>query len=262
MIRHVFAFNLTSIDALPRMERWYRQYHAPETVRKLGPWLRRYESYRAVHRSDLADLGYYNYRWSEMWFDRFEPTDPPTGLTWYEGQGEDLGDVRTDDRYNADWGGRREGPHPPLQLFLPGVPELVIDNHRGMHTPAPTLRWIAVLRFPNDRAAGDRWITDEVLPTIANAAGVTHVLSSGALHVPEEKLRELSPGEPRQFPWHRWVEVRFTRYDPWLECLKATLAAPSGNKDRAGPIEPYVDLVSTVVLEKPDWTLAELSPFP
>jgi hypothetical protein len=105
-------------------------------------------------------------------------------------------------------------------------------------------------------------VLDEVLPVFAKTPGVTHVFSSNALRVPEEKLRELAPGEPKQFPWHRWVEVRFTEYAPWLECATAALTAPSGNKDRAGIIEPYADLVSTIVLERPDWTLADHRPFP
>lgn len=263
MIRHVFLFNHASFDALPRMERWYRQYHAPETVRKLGPWLTRYISHRAVAPpTDLQALGYYNYRWSEMWFRDFERTEPPSRLTWYDGQMQDFGDTVRDDIYGGAWEGSAEGRHPPVQLFLPAHAEVCLDNHRGIHTPVPAFRWIAVLKFPADRAAGDRWVLDEVLPAFANTPGVTQVLSSAALQVPEEKLRELSPGEPMQFPWHRWMEVQFTEYECWAKCAMAVMTAPTANRIQAGDIQPYSDLTSTIVLEKPDWTLEELRPFP
>ena len=263
MIRHVFLFNLAAFDALPRMERWYWQFHAPETVRKIGPWLTQYTSHRAVAPPlDLRALGHYNYRWSEMWFRGFERTEPPTRLTWYEGQMQDLGDTVRDDIYGGQWEGTAEGRHPPVQLFLPAQAEVRLDNHRGIQTPVPTFRWIAILKFPEDRAAGDRWVLDEVLPAFSTARGVTQVLSSAALEVPDEKLRELSPGEPRQFPWQRWIEVQFTDFEAWLECAKHILFAASVNRSRAGNLQPYADLTSTIVLEKPDWTLAELRPFP
>ncbi len=51
MIRHVFIFEPpVSLDVF---DVWYFRHHAPECVRFFGPWLRRYETYRAMPTDDF-----------------------------------------------------------------------------------------------------------------------------------------------------------------------------------------------------------------
>src|SRR5262245_63420936 len=53
MIRHVFIFEpAVSLDVF---DIWYFRHHAPECVRFFGPWLRRYETYRASQVPAEAD---------------------------------------------------------------------------------------------------------------------------------------------------------------------------------------------------------------
>lgn len=261
MIRHVFMFNLTSVDALARMERWYWRHHAPEAVRSLGPWLRRYESWRTVAiPQPLPEVGFYNYRWTEMWFERFEPQGSPTGLTWYEGQDVDS-DSFVEDAYASSWPGRFDGPHPVSQLFLPGIPEIVVDNHRAPQESPPTLRWIAQMHFPQDVAGGQDWFVNTAFPALAAIPGVVRAFSSAALEVPEETLRALSPQEPKQFPWNRWFELRFTDFEAWRKAAPAILGWDAANRSLHGGMQPYRDFISTIVLERPDWTVNEMKPF-
>lgn len=83
-------------------------------------------------------------------------------------------------------------------------------------------------------------------------------MSSRALEVPEFKLREFTVGEPHQFVWNRWFEIRFTHFDAFVTAAFAAFGALS---ERWG-VEAYMDLVSTIHLERPDWTLRDLVPYP
>ena len=122
MIRNIYMMNLKTLDALPRWERWYWRHHAPEVMRGLGPWLRRYQSWRAIpDREDLSVIGYYNYRWTDLWFTDFELTERPLVLTWYEGQAVDS-DTPLEDPYGGGWAGRLDGLHPIVQSWVPALP--------------------------------------------------------------------------------------------------------------------------------------------
>jgi hypothetical protein len=258
MIRHFFMFNLSSFDALARVERWYWRFHAPEAVRGAGPWLRRYESYRTITPPvDLSWLGHYNYRRTEMWFDRFEQMEPPFDMSWYDEHDEDM--QSNDDPYGGDWLGRKGGPYVPLQAFIPGIAEIDI-NLRSMkaNTPPPAMRLTGIMRFPKDPAAADDWFVENVVKKFAECEGVTRILSSKPLEVPEFKLREFARGEPKQFVWQRWFEFRFTRFDPFI----AMASDLFGETASRWEVEPYTDLVSTLHLERPDWTLRDLHSFP
>jgi hypothetical protein len=258
MIRHFFMFNLSSIDALARSERWYWRLHAPEAVRGAGPWLRRYESYRTVQVPvDLSWLGYYNYRRTEMWFEKFEPMEPPFDMSWYDEHAEDW--QSGDDPYNGEWLGRKGGPYVPVQAFIPAIAEIDI-NRRSMkaNTPPPTLRLTGTIRFPNDSAAADAWFVENVINKLADCEGMTRVLSSKPLEVPEFKLREFSRGEPKQFVWNRWFEFRFTTFQPFVDMASHLF----GETTSRWNVEAYTDLVTTLHLERPDWTLRDLQSFP
>lgn len=262
MYIQAFMFNTTSLMAVARMERWYRRHHTPEAMRKLGPWLRRYESWRTIGaEDDLTSIGFYNYRWTELWYDRWELHGPPTGLTWYKNQDKDT-DAPTDDAYQSNWAGCLDGPHPVSQVFLPGIPDIEIDNHPPPTEPPPSIRWVGLIRFPEDRTAGDKWFIDEVIPGLSKIPGVILVKSSAALEAPEEIMRELSPNDPQQFPWHRWFEVRLTDYEAWLETTLKLLGWQKDQRTLAGGVQPYRDLISTLLLERPDWTLSDLRPYP
>ena len=67
------------LDAIASMERWYYRDHAPEIVRRYGPWLARHESYLPVPApSDALAHGTYNWRLTEGWW-REVPAPGPQG---------------------------------------------------------------------------------------------------------------------------------------------------------------------------------------
>jgi hypothetical protein len=261
MIRNVYLMNLKALDALPRWERWYWRHHAPEVVRNMGPWLRRYESWRAIpDRNDLSAIGYYNYRWTELWFEDFEATDRPLTLSWYEGQDIDS-ETPLEDPYHGGWTGRFDGLHPIAQSWVPALPEIRIDNHIAAAEMPPVFRWIGLLRFPEGAKVGDRWFTQEVVPGLARTEGVQRIRTSRTLEVPEDILRNLSRQEPQQFAWQRFFEIEFSSFKPFIEAITLMFHWNAARGMHAHGIEPYRDLVSTITLERPDWTLHDVKPY-
>lgn len=260
MIRNVYLMNLNTLDALPRWERWYWRHHAPEAVHAMGPWLRRYQSWRALpEHADLHALGYYNYRWTELWFDGFHIMDRPLVLTWYEGQDIES-DTPLEDPYHGDWIGTADGPHPIAQSWVPAVPEIRIDNPVGSFEEPAAFRWIGLVRFPAGREAGDQWFTDHVLAGLARTEGVTRTRSSRTLKVPDEILRNLSSREPEQFVWERFFEIDFTLSRVFRDSARALLGWNPETRTLAHGIEPYRDLISIITLERPDWRLQDIAP--
>ena len=78
MNKTFMLINLSSYNVLPVMERWLLQTHAPETIARIGPWLTRYQSYRAAPPppamyADAEDFGYYNWRVTELWYRNGDP---------------------------------------------------------------------------------------------------------------------------------------------------------------------------------------------
>jgi hypothetical protein len=147
----------------------------------------------------------------------------------------------------------------PAQAYIPAIAEIDINNRPMIApSPPPTLRVSGLIKFPNDRDQSDAWFLDNVIRELAKCEGVTRVMSSNALIVPEEKLREFSPGEPKQFVWHRWFEFRFTQYATWAEKTRALFEQAQATCG----IKPYDDLVTTLHLERPDWTMADHRPYP
>jgi len=72
MIKHVFVGFLNGIDEILG-ERWYFRYHCKEVVRFFGPWLRRYETYKAYSPPpEGTNLGAVGGRMTELWYANVE----------------------------------------------------------------------------------------------------------------------------------------------------------------------------------------------
>ena len=179
--------NLASEDVLPRMERWYWRAHAPQTQRSLGPWLRRYESYRALPAPPEAEaVGYYNYRLSELWFDRLEAMPSPAGLIWLPDHARQSGLPEDAPMYGAAWAGAPGGAHPPLQLFVPALPEHEFKGAEDTFEHVAYVRWCVAHKPPQgvDQAEADRWFTDVHGLEAAACDEVLRLYSSRAIAMP------------------------------------------------------------------------------
>lgn len=55
------------------LDEWYRATHSTEVLLFVGPWLRRYWTYRALDVPEEADrFNVVRYRLTEMWYDNIE----------------------------------------------------------------------------------------------------------------------------------------------------------------------------------------------
>lgn len=269
MIRHIFIFNLTSMSALPAAERWYWRNHAPQSVRKGSPWMTRYESYRAVPPPEGAEaFGYYNYRETEIWYRELEPMGNYRDLIFYPDYFKDFGIPDPEEHYATRWLGQKGGPYPPVQLYAPALPT---NDFKGRGTPPDEhtiLRWFIAFKYPEgvpiDEA--EDWYVKVHAPEAKQQQGLTRFFSTRGLELPEKWIRAVSPKHPHQYPWHRVSEMWYENYDTWRDSVidnpPAYTPPPWAPKGKYPFFEPYRDFVSTFLLERPDWTLADIRPFP
>lgn len=263
MIKSVFVMNIRSMNDLPAMERWYVRYHAPETMSNHGVWLTRYHSYRAVPAPPEAEhYGCYNYRLTELYFrgvDEMAGPGAPLAFTWFPNQMEIMGLIGKNP-YTTEWEARPEGPHPPVQCYVPARPTEDFFG-AGLSIDEKTiLRWYIAFKYPEGVPVeeGEKWYLDVHAKEVMQQPGLIRYFSHRALEIPRR---------PSQYPWHRVTEQWYENLDGWRKAVidsppKYT-KPPWGKMDEYPFLEPYVDFVSMFVLERPtDNFLRDWRPFP
>lgn len=262
MIRQLFFLNLASLSALPRAERWYWRVHSPQAVRKLGPWLTRYESYLSVPLPRGAEqVGAYNYRLSELWFRDWEALPGPHDLMWYDGHHEDRGLTSAPEGFYGGAYPVALEAHPPVQVNLPAIPtdEILGTDHKP--NERPILRWVSAVRYREtaEQGAADEWYRTTRLPELADRSGAYRAFSSRALRTDNPVEAYDVPADDR---WQRVDEFWFDNADQWhtamIERSPRLSPAPWSAEDRSDPVER----VSMFILERPDWILNDHRPFP
>jgi hypothetical protein len=226
MIKHVFVFEsgVNSIDA----DRYYFRYHSKEVVRFLGPWLRRYETYRAFDAPAEADqFGMRRGRLTELWYDNVDDwkeaaayarpyTPPPGGWEAFFGTNGAVTIV----------------PAMPTEDFLRKEP-----------TPEerPILRWYQVFKYPEGVSIeeGERWYVEAFAEEMKKQPGLLRFVSHRVL-----------AHSPFPTPWHRVSELWFEGFAAWREAVIAGAENFTPPKWRVA--FPFVDMVSTFVGYKPD----------
>lgn len=260
MIRQLFILNLRSLSALPRAERWYWRVHSPQAVRKLGPWLTRYESYQSVPLPDGAEqFGAYNYRLSELWFRQIETLPGPDDLIWYPEHAEDRG--ITPNTTRPINGGAYDAAldRPPVQVVVPAIPEVDLLGVRVKPDERPIFRWVRVVRFTGHRSIEEAhdWYLTTYLPHLIDAGGAYKCFSSAVIQ-PTETLEAYSSSIDAVH--HRVDELWYEDADAWHSAMVAGNQIP--------PVAPWTesnpgfDVVSMFLLERPDWILSDHRPFP
>jgi hypothetical protein len=256
MNKVVMLINITSNNVLPVMERWLLQVHAPETIARIGPWLTRYQSYRATSPppemyAEVENFGYYNWRVTELWHRPGEaygqqgilPQEFFGGYKQYIGLPTDVADAET-------WHGKRAGPRQVVRCL---VPARATEDFKGGDKPPSAyrsiLRWLTIFKLPAGVSddEGDRWFLDVHAKEVLQQTGLTRFTSHKVIPA------------ARGWNWHRVNELWFEDFDAWRN---ATVV----NQPRYTPppwvargigharypfFEPFVDFASTFLLEAP-----------
>lgn len=238
------------MNDLPMMERWLLKEHAAEIISQLDPILERYVSYRAVPPPEGSEHFYsYNWRMTEHWWrespyqgslldhhtsiaERW-PTDYTAILGLPQGEARSLG-----------WGGKPEGPHPPVFAF---VPYRASEDFKGKGLTldgGTNLRWVTAHRYPPGVSLeeGEDWYLNVHAKEVMEQPGLKRFFSFNVI-------------EPKTGPFVRVSELWYDNANAWR---KAILESPPkytkprwATYDRYPFLQPAVDFVSQFLLEAP-----------
>lgn len=207
-------------------DRWYFRYHSKECVRYFGPWLRRYESYRAFEPPSAAGpwrpLGG---RLTELWWESVESFQESKPFSW---------------PFTPQAFSRASRAPQGSGVVVPAMPTEDFLGKYPAPEKRPILRWVWVFRYPEgvDVAEGEKWYLDVHAQETCRQEGLLRFVSHRAV----EPL--LLPGSIRV------SELWYEDMDSWR---KATVESPPDYTPPPWSKEaPFLDLQSTFVGYKPD----------
>jgi hypothetical protein len=251
MNKTLMLLNITSMNVLPVMERWLLQTHAPETISRIGPWLTRYQSYRAVPpppemHGEAERFGYYNWRVTELWSRDGYPQQGILAQEFFPGYSSNLG-LPTDVADAEVWRGNIKGPRQSIRCVVPArAGEDFKGAHLSVNQYESILRWLVVFKLPAgvEASEGDRWYLDTHAKEVLEQPGLLRFTSHKVIPTPE-----------RKWNWFRASELWYKDFDAWRNAVAAAPRAytpPPWATYRQYPFfEPYVDFASTFLLESP-----------
>lgn len=197
MVRHVSMMDPPV--PLAQFDVWYQAVHSFECLRLFGPWMRRYESWRArTPGPGEARPNYYPGRYTEIWYDSVEAFREAAPF---------------ERSYTATpWpGGMSRADHPAARMLIPAMPT---EDFLGK--PAPTVsskpfRWLFMLGYPPGVDAGmaDHWYLSVHAQEAKHLPGVIRYISTRAVQ-----------NSPIQSPYVRMSEMWFKDYDSYVKATK------------------------------------------
>lgn len=229
MIKHIFVFepSMNMVEA----DRYYFRFHSKEVVRFFGPWLRRYETYRAYDAPAEADrFGVLRGRYTELWYDSaesFKEAVPMTRPFTAPRQG-------WEKFFGLPGGASTIVPAMPTEEFLGKEP---IPEEK------PILRWVCVFKYPDGVSLeeGEKWYLEVHSQEAKEQPGLLRYVSHRTIQPQPPPLLDL---------WHRVSELWYEDFASWRKAVvesPAQYTSPPWGKE-----EPFVDMVSTFVGYKPD----------
>lgn len=248
----VLIINIKSMNVLPVMERWLSQIHAPEAISRIGPWLTRYHSYRAVPPppemyADAEDYGYYNWRVTELWCREPFPQAGILPQAFFPEYADNIG-LPTNLADASRWHGKRSGPRQACRLFVPArATEDFLGGEVPLNDYPSILRWFVAFRYPDGVSIeeGEEWYLSVHAPETLRQQGLRRFTSHKANLTPDGK-RPL---------WHRLSELWYDDFSAWrnavIEAPPSYTPPPWDGCNRYPFFEPFVDFVGTFLLEAP-----------
>jgi hypothetical protein len=194
MIKYVITFDVAD---LTHFDEWLFSQHSTECVHYFGPWLRRYESYRAYDAPAEADaFGVRRGRLTELWFDSVEdfieakPLQRP--LTPYEPAAPENG---------VEAAALAIVSAMPTDDFLQTEPPLSVE---------PIVRWCTFFGYPEgvSMEEGDDWYVNTHAQEAKSAPGLLRYISH---RQPE--------ASPLPTPFQRFTEIWFESIDHWKSAV-------------------------------------------
>jgi len=226
MIKQVAIGFLDGVDPI-EADRWYFRFHSKECVRFFGPWLRRYESYRAYHPPPEAErFGVRRGRLTELWYDSVESFIEAKPFSW---------------PYTRPSFNRFVEAPPAAGAIVPAMPTEDFLGRAPAPEERPILRWVCAFKYPESVSVeeGEKWYIDTHSREVAQQPGLLKYVSHRAV--------EKSPMPSR---WLRVSELWYENFDAWRRA--AIESPPKYTRPPWDKEEPFVDIASTFVGYKPD----------
>jgi hypothetical protein len=261
MFRSGLVLNIRSMSDLPLMERWLYRDQARQFISRVGAWQVRHHSYRAVPPPpdmyrEVERFGYYNWRVSERWFHSIEDRANLAILneTFPPGYSEIVGQPGKGPRYQPkEWEGRAEGPHPPASFTIPARPTEDFLGRELTLEEKTILRWFIVFKYPKGvpEEEGEKWYLNVHAKEVMQQPGLTRFFSH----------RSVETDQGRLSLWNRVSEQWYENFDGWRKSVidsPPKYTRPAWAKYDEYPfLEPYVDFVSSFILERPDYSMRD-----
>jgi len=227
MIKHVFVFEpANAIET----DRWYFRFHSKECMRFFGPWLRRYETYRAYDAPPEADrFNVYRGRMTELWHNSVE----------------DFIEAKPNNRPYT-FPARAAGapvtqPKPTAITMVPAMPTEDFLGKEPTPEQVTILRWYQVLKYPDGVSVedGEKWYLDVHSQEAKEQPGLLKYVSHRVMENP-----------PIDTPYVRVTEMWYENFDAWRKAVIDS--PPKYTTPPWGGEYPFVDMVSTFLPYKPD----------
>ena len=241
MIRSIVIHDIP-INNIAAMERWYFRDHAAEIVRRYGPWLTRHESYLPVFVPPEAKAyGFYNWRVTEGWW-REIPEAGPKGTFSFT--------------------------VPPVwpkvaTCFIPAQPTEDFMGSELQPHEKNVLRWYVLLKYPDgvSREEGEDWFLNVHAKEVIKQSGLYRFFSYQVIKEPISLPGTWAPDKTPppdmiMSSWDRVCELWYETFDDWRQSVIKSppkYTKPSWAKyDKYPFLEPYVDFISSFILERPN----------
>ena len=221
------------------MERWYWRDHAPEIVRRHGPWLTRHESLHPVDAPPEARaFGLFNWRVTDGWWHDI----PAPGTMAFT-----------------------TPPHLPTvaTCFIPAQPDHDIMGAEIQPRERNVLRWLQLWRDPEgvSREQGDDWFLNTHAPEVARQSGLYRFFTHPTVDPgtgfpgvwPADAIAHMQAGLITG--WHRMAELWYDNFDDWHASViagpPAYTAPPWATREHYPFLTPREGFVSSFLLERP-----------
>jgi hypothetical protein len=253
------------LDAPSEVEadRFYMRYHAPETIRISGPWLRRYESFKPYDppQEAVERFGAIKGRYAELWFaSEEEYMSRPSHGAW------SLPSWEEDKTLKIPKGAR-------VATTVPALPTEEFYDPDPNPEQTPIIRWVQAIKYPEgvSEEEGEKWFLEVHAREALKQPGLLKFISYRCLErggIPSMPGGEFPFPEDNKPPegiqgasgqkklgkmptsWVRVVEYWYTDFDAWRNAVIES--PPEYTSPAWGGEYPFVDMASTFIGYKPD----------
>lgn len=255
-MRSLIYVDVAKEDFRPKLERWLYKTHVPDSISQFEPYVTKYAFYPSYpippqgERFGYAKMQLTEHHWlvsdldPRLGIKAIAETFPMDVLVWQGNIPEAA--VMSHQLGEGDTGNAArqtnvaEG-HPFIFAFLPMWWEEDIKGKGRNIEDGANYRWNVAIGFPEgvDKAEGEKWLREEVLPVFQNAPECTRILLS--------KVKKDINGCVMDFVLEFWFENQSGWYKVAVDGTK-DLAKPAWAQQDAFPfLKPYHNICSVCV---------------